>query len=203
MGTAAVMRETGLAAGTDAWGAEERFRLLVAQHERVLLAFAMRRVPDTADALDVVADTFLVAWRRLDAVPVGDAARLWLYTACRHAIGNHYRGTGRRSRLADRLRQEGTDRSTPDPGVAVATAAVVRAAMQRLDPEDREVLHLTGWEGLSPAELAVVLQVPPPTARTRLHRARKRLRAALIELGETAEGTVEHSAAVRDPGSAS
>jgi DNA-directed RNA polymerase specialized sigma24 family protein len=52
---------------------------------------------------------------------------------------------------------------------------VVTAALARLAPRDREILQLVGWEGLSPAELAVALGVRPGTARVRLHRARRAL----------------------------
>ncbi|MCW3017623.1 MAG: polymerase, sigma-24 subunit, subfamily, partial [Solirubrobacterales bacterium] len=58
--------------------------------------------------------------------------------------------------------------------------AAVRAALARLDEEDREILRLTSWEGLTPTEIAAVLQVPGVTVRSRLHRARKRLRAELL-----------------------
>ncbi|MCW3017458.1 MAG: subfamily polymerase sigma-24 subunit, partial [Solirubrobacterales bacterium] len=62
----------------------DRFRQLFAAAERDLLAYALRRVDRAEDAADIVAETFLVAWRRLDDVPAGDEARLWL-TASRAA----------------------------------------------------------------------------------------------------------------------
>jgi RNA polymerase sigma-70 factor (ECF subfamily) len=57
----------------------------------------------------------------------------------------------------------------------------VRAALARLDEEDREILRLTSWEGLTPSEVAAVIGVPAVTVRSRLHRARKRLRAEVVQ----------------------
>ena len=163
--------------------AQTRFRRLFDEAERDLLAYALRRVQRPEDAADVVAETFLVAWRRLDDVPAGAEARLWLYGVARRQLANQRRGQLRRSQLADRLRDE-----LP---AAIATAAAaasdaederviaVRRALGRLDEADRELLALSSWEGLSPGEIAVVLGLPAVTLRSRLHRARKRLRAEL------------------------
>jgi RNA polymerase sigma factor (sigma-70 family) len=157
-----------------------RFRRLFDDAERDLLAYALRRVERPEDAADVVAETFLVAWRRLDDVPRGEQARLWLYGVARRQLANQRRGQLRRSQLADRLRDE------LPAAVAAATAGdederagAVRAALQRLGEPDRELLMLSSWEGLSPAELAAVLDLSAVTLRSRLHRARKRLRAQL------------------------
>jgi RNA polymerase sigma factor (sigma-70 family) len=161
--------------------AHTRFRRLFDDTERDLLSYAVRRVQRPEDAADIVAETFLVAWRRLDDVPQGAEARLWLYGVARRQLANQRRGQLRRSQLVDRLRAE-------LPGALVAgagagnedeRAADVRAALARLGAEDRELLMLSSWEGLSPGEIAVVLELPAVTLRSRLHRARKRLRAEL------------------------
>jgi RNA polymerase sigma-70 factor (ECF subfamily) len=69
-----------------------RFRRLFDDAERDLLAYALRRVDRPEDAADVVAETFLVAWRRLDDVPPGAQARLWLYGVARRQLANQRRG---------------------------------------------------------------------------------------------------------------
>jgi RNA polymerase sigma factor (sigma-70 family) len=174
-----------------------RFSRLFADTERELLAYALRRVDRAEDAADVVAETFLVAWRRLDRVPPGDEARLWLYGVARRQLANQRRGQLRRSRLADRLRAE-----LP---AAVALASVqedhrvsaVHAALARLDEEDREILRLTSWEGLSPSEVATVLGVPGVTIRSRLHRARKRLRLEVLQQDGEAPTTASTTFATR------
>jgi RNA polymerase sigma factor (sigma-70 family) len=158
--------------------AEARFELLYAEHGRAVLAYAVRRAAGAQDAADVVADTFLVAWRRLDDVPPAEAARLWLYGVARHVLANQHRSERRRQRLAERLRRElpGALEGVPPP--APQTGAV-RAALARLGPEDQEVLRLAGWEELTPGEIATVLGISQVAVRSRLHRARRRLRAAL------------------------
>jgi len=160
----------------------ERFRRLFADTERELLAYVLRRVERAEDAADVVAETFLVAWRRMDEVPAGDQARFWLYGVARRQLANQRRGALRRSRLADRLRVELPVAVAGAGGSEDHRVAAVRAALVRLDEGDRELLRLSSWEGLAPAEIATVMGVPGVTVRSRLHRARKRLRAAVLEL---------------------
>jgi len=162
---------------------ETRFRRLFDDAERDLLAYALRRVERPEDAADIVAETFLVAWRRLDDVPPGAAARLWLYGVARRQLANQRRGHARRSQLVDRLRRE-----LPGALALAGTgqddrAEAVRGALARLTDEDRELLTLTSWEGLSPGEVATVLELPAVTLRSRLHRARKRLRSELEREG--------------------
>jgi len=163
--------------------AQTRFRRLFDESERDLLAYALRRVQRPEDAADVVAETFLVAWRRLDDVPPGAEARLWLYGVARRQLANQRRGQLRRSQLADRLRDAlpGAIATAASAGSDAEDARViaVRRALGRLDAADRELLALSSWEGLSPGEIAVVLDLPAVTLRSRLHRARKRLRAEL------------------------
>jgi RNA polymerase sigma-70 factor (ECF subfamily) len=165
--------------------AEARFERLYAEHGRAVLAYAVRRAGDAHDAADVVAETFLVAWRRLDEVPPSAAARLWLYGVARHVLANQQRAQSRRLRLAERLRRElptalaAAALPAPEPGR-------VSAALGRLGDDDREILRLSAWEELSPAQIATVLEIGQIAARSRLHRARRRLREA-IEDGATPE----------------
>ena len=153
---------------------EERFRRMYAGNFEPLLAYAVRRVEQPADAADVVAETFLVAWRRSHEIPEQEA-RLWLYGVARRVLANHHRGGIRRERLGQRLRQRLTS-FAPDPGHEVPERLAMRAALARLGDLDREVLLLTVWEGLEPREAATVLGVSAAAVRTRLSRARARLR---------------------------
>ncbi|TDD13339.1 RNA polymerase sigma factor [Kribbella turkmenica] len=157
---------------------EVRFRELFESNYRQLIGYALRRVTSADDATDLVADTLLVAWRRLSEVPDDGTERLWLYGVARRVLANHRRGAIRRERLGDRLRHE-LHQIVPDPADASDSAVVVRAAMARLGDDDRELLMLTSWDGLEPREAAVVLGVPARIVRTRLHRARGRLRKLL------------------------
>lgn len=161
----------------------DQFEALYRRNARPLLGYALRRVSQPADAADIVAETFLVAWRRLDDVPPAPESRLWLFGVARKVMANQRRGDLRRSNLADRLRDDLSGLPMPDLSSATADARIVRDAMAGLDPDDRELLWLTCWEGLTPTDLAAVFAIPPATARTRLHRARGRLRTALRAQG--------------------
>jgi RNA polymerase sigma factor (sigma-70 family) len=153
-----------------------RFRRVYADNFPLLLAYAVRRVEQPQDAADVVAETFLIAWRRHRELPRGDEARLWLYGVARRVLANHHRAGVRRERLGERLRQRLTTVFATDPGDEVPERLVVQAALARLGELDREVLMLTVWEGLEPRETATVLGVSAAAVRTRLSRARARLR---------------------------
>jgi RNA polymerase sigma factor (sigma-70 family) len=161
---------------------EETFRRVYAGNFEAVLAYATRRVTQPADAADVVAETFLVAWRRAKDMPPGDEARLWLYGVARRVLANHERGGVRRERLRQRL----LSFAPPDPGIDLPSRLAVRAAVASLPEMDREVLMLTAWEGLEPSEAATVLRISPAAVRTRLSRARARLRNLLGDAAEPA-----------------
>jgi RNA polymerase sigma-70 factor (ECF subfamily) len=158
---------------------QSRFDALYDAHFRDLVGFALRRTQRPEDAADVVAETFLVVWRRIDAVPAADEARLWLFGVCRRVLANHERGRTRRTRLGARLRDVLGEETVPDLASGVASTLVLHDALAHLKPADRELLQLVAWEGLEPREAAVVLGVPARTVRTRLSRARTRLRDQL------------------------
>jgi RNA polymerase sigma-70 factor (ECF subfamily) len=168
---------------------ELRLRDLFEQHARSLLGYALRRVADPADAADVVGETFLVAWRRIDDIPSGPDARLWLFGVARRVLANQRRGEMRRHGLSARLRQMLETEVSAAAPADVETAQVVAQAMSRLGVDERELLRLTSWEGLSPGEIAVVMEIPPGTARSRLHRARAQLRRELEAVGWDSERT--------------
>jgi RNA polymerase sigma factor (sigma-70 family) len=149
-----------------------RFEQLFAAHHDLLLAYLLRRTSTTDDAADVLAETFLTAWRRLDQVPAGEAARPWLYGVARRVLANHRRGENRRAALTAKLRGE-LAAAHPAPGAELASGPAGEAFRQ-LPERDREVLALTAWEGLPPAEIAVVLGCSRNAVRIRLHRARRR-----------------------------
>ena len=132
---------------------------------------------------DVVAEVFAVLWRRLDELPAGPEDRLWLYGVAQRCVLRARRSGLRRWRLQARLVDEERARASANGHSADSRAVLVRAAIERLRPIDREVLRLILWEGLSHAEAAQVLGCSVNAAGLRLHKARARLRAELASSG--------------------
>ena len=159
---------------------ERRFDSLFASYGPDVFAYCGWRAGSASDAQDAVSDVFLTAWRRLDELPEGDAARLWLYATARRVIANQRRSSRRRDALRERLRLEAASR--PDTPPAAGEESLVHEALRRLGQHDRELLVLAEWEGLSPAEIATVVGCRAVTARGRLHRARRRFRTVFEEL---------------------
>jgi RNA polymerase sigma factor (sigma-70 family) len=139
-----------------------------------ILGYTVRRTQTPEDAADAAAETFLIAWRRLEQVPEGDGARLWLYGTARRVLANQRRSDARRTRLSERLRAE-LEVAAEAREEDSAEVELIRAAMSRLGQKDRELLGLVAWEGLGPAEIATVLGCSRNAAKLRTHRARKRL----------------------------
>lgn len=137
--------------------AELRFQELYQMHYRALYAFALRRCEDAADAHDVVADSFLVLWRRIDDAPEGDEALLWLFGVARRVLANHQRGRSRRERLIAHLRTLPQLNTADSLTHEDEQARAVLSALPRLNDRDREVLLLAAWEDLSHAQIARVL----------------------------------------------
>jgi RNA polymerase sigma factor (sigma-70 family) len=156
-----------------------------------VLGFAIRRSDDRATAEEAVSETFLVAWRRLDAVP--DEPLPWLLGVARKVIANQRRAAGRRTPDGPLVPLEAVADPAPGAGIAdlVADREAFAEAFAALSPADREVLALVNWDGLSPKEAATVLGCTPATFYLRLHRARKRL---LKELEARGHSFVERAA---------
>jgi RNA polymerase sigma-70 factor (ECF subfamily) len=128
-----------------------------------------------ADADDLIAATFEVAWRRLDAVPAGEDALPWLLSTARNLARNADRKTRREQALVN-----GLTHARPMSAADLDQSAErdgVRLALAQLRPVDRDLILLVAWDGLSPARAGSVLGLLPVTARSRLHRARQRPRA--------------------------
>jgi RNA polymerase sigma-70 factor (ECF subfamily) len=179
MGTSRTRRRDPVPPSGPDEDARARFTALFDAHAPDLLAYVIRRLPDRTSAPDVVADVFLVAWRRMRDVPDGDAARLWLFGVARMTLQNERRSRRRHEALGERLRAELAVQ--PDVAGPEERDPALAAALARLRPDDRELLLLIGWDGLTPSEAAVVLGISAEAARVRVHRARGRLRQLLAD----------------------
>ena len=152
------------------------FDALYAAHRDDVWRYLRRRI--AADHEDLTTEVFLVAWRRLNEAPPGDI-RPWLFGVARHVLANYHRGLRRRQRLGGRLRDTLARDVVPDPAIGVAEWDRIRQVLLRLRPDDRELLMLVAWDGLTPTEAAGVVGIAPGAARTRLARARHRFRELL------------------------
>lgn len=150
------------------------FEALFSDTHGRLRAYVLRRGASAVDADDVVADVYVVAWRRFDDLP--SDALPWLIGVARNVHRNQQRSRRRSDALLDRLRNEPLPDRGSDGDDALDIAAV-RQALTGLSADDRDLLQLAVIEGLSSTQIAQVLGCRPVTARVRLHRARTRLRA--------------------------
>ncbi|MCL1595673.1 MAG: sigma-70 family RNA polymerase sigma factor [Actinomycetia bacterium] len=162
--------------------ADWRFRMIYEENYEPIRSYSLRRVP-VDDVNDVLADVFLAVWRRIDDVPSGDAARLWLYGVARNCVANSQRSRRRSHRLRAKLA------AGPPQSVSSAETVVVRNesadeaffALEKLKPLDREMVQLRVWEELSSDEIAEVVGSTPAAVAMRLSRAHKRLNRILTD----------------------
>ena len=157
----------------------QRFDALFNAYGPDIVAYCNWRAATASDGQDAAADVFLTAWRRLDAVPDGEAARVWLYATARRVLANQRRSRRRHVALQERL---ATEPAVPSADLRDPETTLVHEALQRLGARDREVLLLAEWEGLTPTQIGMVVGCLAVTARGRLHRARRRFRAAFEDL---------------------
>ena len=164
---------------------EARFRAVYDACYTDVLRFVQRR-SHPSHAEDVVAEVFLVAWRRLeDMPPVDDGARAWLFGVARHSLLNSQRGQDRRAALAVRIAAGPPVAPVSDDTDVVDRRLDLAAAWPRLSATDQEALALTVWDGLAAPEAAAVLQISAVAFRLRLSRARRALRQHLHHPADT------------------
>ena len=156
----------------------ERFTTLYDRHYRSVLGYTLLRA-EQGVAEDVVSETFLIAWRRLDELP--EAPLPWLFGVARNLLYKQYNSGRRRQVLAERVTAATTpaDLAGPDVAESVVERDAARAVLSSLNEKDVEVIVLTTWYGLSSREAARVVGCSTTTFAVRLHRARKRLAGTL------------------------
>ncbi|MGY1839288.1 MULTISPECIES: RNA polymerase sigma factor [unclassified Modestobacter] len=159
---------------------ETRFDRLWADHAAAVVRYARAHVlPD--DVEDVVAETFVVAWRRLDEVP--EFGLPWLLGVARGVSANARRTRRRHGALQERLLAlgEGRAHEPPEDAWPLLEDGATIAALHALSDADRELLTLLAWDGLSQEEAAEALGCSRGALKVRLHRARRRF-AQLVDV---------------------
>jgi RNA polymerase sigma-70 factor (ECF subfamily) len=159
----------------------DRLRDLIDSHSASVANYLRRQIYPLPkeDLDDLVEDTFIVAWRRIDAVPEGEGERPWLIGVARNVLHNAQRSTRRRRRHESRIMGRGPSPSAEDEAVADLAG---RAAMNALGNADREILALHYWDGLDIHEVAAVLSISANAAGTRLSRAKSRFLEQLASI---------------------
>lgn len=153
-----------------------RFEEIYQAEASAVLRYARYRV-GADQAEDIVADTFALAWRKLDGIP--DLARPWLLATARRLSANHLR-----TRRRERERRGEISEFLADPLTSKMPAVVderqdLMAAIRNLPRLDREALLLVTWCDLTNNEAADVMETSVTAFNVRLHRARRRLRQSM------------------------
>lgn len=173
---------------------QTRFERLAHVVAEPLHRYLLRRAhADTAE--DVLSETLLVLWRRIDdvpglgadAAPDPDDVLPWCYGVARGCLANAHRADGRRLRLLDRLM-----RTRPQQPADTADHSDLHAALGELGELDREVVRLWAWEELAPRQIAEVTGLTANAVSMRLHRAKKKL-STRLRTGRTGRGNTARS----------
>lgn len=143
-----------------------------------LLAHAMRLLRDRADAEDVVQDAWIEIFRGLKGLQDDRAFAAWAYRIVTRRAARLVARRVRQRETSDRVAAE-TATSVPGQGPKAADAQTIRAAITALPPDQAATIALFYLEEMSVAEVALALDVPPGTVKTRLMHARKKLHALL------------------------
>ncbi len=157
---------------------DQELARIVAAHRQALLRYALRRLDDHFAAEELVAETYVVAWRRFNEMPPRDQELFWLYGIASRVLSNTLRGQRRSLRLEMRLASE-REQAQDAPRYDEDVIRHLMEALEKLRPEERELLQLTYWEALSHREVGIVLGCSEKAAGIRISRARQRLRLNL------------------------
>jgi RNA polymerase sigma factor (sigma-70 family) len=151
---------------------------VIATHRNALMRYAMRRLDDTSAAEDLVAETFVVAWKHFEDRPPRDEELFWLYGIAHRCLSNMLRARRRTLRLESRLAFE-REVVADVPRYDDEDVKVLVEALGQLRNDERELLQLTYWERLSYREIGIVLGCSEKAAGVRISRAREHLRNLL------------------------
>jgi len=147
------------------------------EHEAELRASLRHRLVDTVDAEDLLQDVFLKALRQGERFCAIANARAWLYEVARNARADRLRLARNTVELPEDLSADTEDAASVD-----SLAACLPRVLSELSPEDREAITLCDLEGLQQEEYARRKGLSLPGAKSRVQRARKRLREQLTHV---------------------
>ena len=160
----------------------EAFAILYERYVRTMFGFAIRKLRDRTLAEDAVQEAFTAVWRRAESFnPERGAAGAWLFTVARNTVFDRLRREGRVDATAELPDVVSLERGPYEQAEQSDTAWRVHRALEELNANEREVIELAYWSGLSQSEVASYLGQPLGTVKTRT-------RNALARLAEVLEG---------------
>lgn len=153
---------------------ERRFRAVADEATPAIAAYIKRRIYPLSysDVDDLIEEVLIIAWRRLEDIPVG-AEVPWLIGVARNVLRNAHRKVRRGDAAVASMAPPHHDSSAEDNVIADEG---VRAALEALNDDDRDIVLLHAWDGRSAAEIGVILGVSANAAAVRLSRAQERFR---------------------------
>ncbi len=166
-------------------GDSEAFGRLFERHAQAVFAYCLRRTGGWAVAEDLVSVVFMETWRKRRSVTVDGSLLPWLYGVALGVTRNHRRSRSRYRAALGRVPLPGPDRDHADDvarrvDAETRTRAVI-AELEKLPAAEREVLEMSAWSDLTLAQIAEVLGIPVGTVKSRLSRAQRTVRGALVE----------------------
>jgi RNA polymerase sigma-70 factor, ECF subfamily len=164
-------------------GDQGAFEVLYHRYARSVFGLALRRLGDRGRAEDAVQETFASVWRAARSYrPERGPGAPWLYAVARNAIID--RSRARTEPPAEAAEEPAPDAGPPEQAEAGWTAWRIHRALEELSPNERTVIELAYWSGLSQSEIADYLGIPLGTVKTRT-------RAALARLADELEGELD------------
>lgn len=166
-------------------GEDVAFGLLFERHAQAVFAYCLRRTGGWAVAEDLMSVVFMETWRKRSSVAVEGSLLPWLYTVALGVTRNHQRSRTRYKAALGKVPPQHADDDHADDvarrvDAETRTKAVI-AELEKLPAGDREVLEMSAWSDLSQAQIAQVLGIPVGTVKSRLARAQRTVRGALVE----------------------
>ena len=170
------------------------FERVYQEHFEAIYAYVIRRAA-SVDTADLVSDIFGTAWRRIDDVPDPPEDKLWLFGVARRVVSQHNRGNSRRKRLHVKLGRSVSSVVTEVPAETSDLEERVLSLIDGLKPDDRELVTLIVWDGMTHAEVATILGCSANAVGIRWHRALKRLRRDIgrATTSQTEQSTLAHA----------
>ncbi len=173
--------DVGCSSNLDASGGDPWFEDLFATTHLEVANYIARRIDVRDDVSDVMADTYLIAWRKRHDSPDRELWRAWVISIARRVCANWRRANSRRQKLVEKVALDaagGENAHTFDGDFDFR----VHGALHRMKASDQELLTMLAWDDLSIQEMAQVLGITPEATRVRLHRAKRRFFSIYREL---------------------